>query len=412
IGLITLITGLIAGSYPAFFLSGLRPARILQGSSRKASKSALLRKVLVVMQFSLSVILIISTAVIYSQLNYVGNKDVGYDRNNVMVIEHAWEKMDRKHETFRNELTKQPEIISATGASLNPTNISWGAYNFNWRGKKPGDQINIRSNSVTIEYLETLRMKVKEGRGFDENILADRQGVVLLNEEAVKIMGFSDPTRETLTVGQKKYRVIGVLEKVHFQPIQNKIEPTVILTETIMGGFTLVRIDPEDTAGAIETVQEVWEEHFPAGSFDYNFLDDDYNAMYRTEERMGALLNYFSLVAVLIACLGLYGLASFTTEQRTKEIGIRKVLGATVPGIVTLLGKDFAKLVLLANVIAWPLAYYAMIRWLQDFAYRVDINLLVFLAISVISVLIALITVSFQATRAAMANPVKSLRYD
>ena len=412
IGLITLFTGLIAGSYPAFYLSALKPARILQGSSKKASKSAVLRKVLVVLQFALSVILIISTAVIFSQLQYIKNKELGYDKENLLVIRHTWQRMGKKHKTFRHELAKHPLILSAAGTSLNPTNISWSAFAFSWRGKNPEGQVMITSNSVTTEYLETMRMKVKKGRGFDEKISSDRRGAVLLNEEAVKIMGFTDPTEEILTAGKKKYKVIGVLEKVHFQPIHNKIQPTVIITEAIWGGYTLVRIHPESIAEAIGIVQQTWNKFFPKAPFDYHFLDEDYNRMYRTEERMGTLLNYFSLLAVLIACLGLFGLASFTTEQRTKEIGIRKILGATVPGIVMLLGKDFAKLVLLANIIAWPLAYYAMNSWLQDFAYRININLLIFLVIAILSVLIALVTVSFQATKAAMANPVKSLRYE
>jgi putative ABC transport system permease protein len=270
----------------------------------------------------------------------------------------------------------------------------------------------IRSNVVTTEYLETMRMRVKEGRGFDEKISTDRQGAVLLNDEAVKLMGFSNPTEETITAGKKRYRVIGVFKKLHFQPIHNKIEPLIILTGKVQGGYTLVRIHPDNMGETIEFVQETWKKHFHTAPFDYHFLDEDYDNMYRTEERMGTLLNYFSILAVFIACLGLFGLVSFSTEQRTKEIGIRKVLGATVPGIVMLLGKDFVKLVLLANIMAWPVAYYAMNSWLQDFAYRININLLVFLVTAVLSAFIALVTVSSQATKAAMANPVKSLRYE
>jgi predicted permease len=412
IGLITLFTGLIAGSYPAFFLSALKPARILQGSSRKASKSALLRKALVVLQFALSVILIICTVVIFSQLQYVKNKDLGYDKENLLVLRHDWEPMTEKHKTFRHDLAKHPKIFSAAGTSKNPTNISWGGITFNWRGKNPETQIMIRSNVVTTEYIETMRMQVKEGRGFDEKISMDRQGAVLLNDEAVKLMGFSNPTEETITAGKKKYRVIGVLKKLYFQPVHNKIEPLIILTGKVQGGYTLVRIHPDNMGETIEFVQETWKKHFHTAPFEYHFLDEDYENMYRTEERMGTLLNYFSILAVFIACLGLFGLVSFSTEQRTKEIGIRKVLGATVPGIVMLLGKDFVKLVLLANILAWPVAYYAMNSWLQDFAYRVNINLLVFLVTAVLSAFIALVTVSSQATKAAMANPVKSLRYE
>jgi ABC-type antimicrobial peptide transport system permease subunit len=257
-----------------------------------------------------------------------------------------------------------------------------------------------------------MKLKVKAGRGFSEKITSDRKGAILLNEEAVKVMGFTNPLEETVTVGKTKLRVVGVLKKFHFQPIHKKIEPVIITTGRIRGGYTIVRLHPDQMAETIGFVQQTWTKFFPTIPFDYHFLDEDYDKLYRAEERMGTLLNYFSVLAIFIACLGLFGLASFTTEQRTKEIGIRKVLGASVPGIVMLLGKDFAKLVMVANIIAWPIAYWVMTNWLQDYAYRININWLIFLLTGVLSVFIALFTVSFQATKAAMANPVKSLRYE
>lgn len=411
-GLITLVTGLIAGSYPAFYLSALKPARILQGSSRKASTGAFLRKALVVLQFGLSVMLIICTAIVFSQLSFIRNTDLGYDKDNVVVIRHDWSRMGRKHKTFRQELIKHPLIISAAASQMNPTNIAYGTINFNWKDKDPESQIAINSSAVSPEYLETMKMKVKIGRGFNDQTKSGRKGEAVLNEEAVRIMGLTDPIDEIITSGRLKYRIVGVLPKIHFQPLNTTIKPTVIYTGQIMGGSTYVRIDPGNIPEAVGAVQQVWRKHFPTTPLDYHFLDEDYSNLYRSEERMGTLLNYASFLAVLIACLGLFGLASFTTEQRTKEIGIRKVLGATVPGIIALLGKDFAKLVLLANVIAWPVAYYIMNNWLQDFAFRVSINFLIFLVIALLSVILALLTVSFQATKAALANPVKSLRYE
>ncbi len=413
IGLITLITGIIAGSYPAFYLSAFKPARILQGSSKKASKSAVLRRTLVIIQFTLSVILIISTAIVFFQLQYIKNKDLGYDKENLLIIPNrTGQAIHKRHKTFRHELMKNPKVLGATATSQNPTNMEWATIIFNWRGKNPDDQILIHANSVTVDYVETMKLKVKVGRGFSEKITSDRKGAILLNEEAVKVMGFTNPLEETVTVGKRKLRVVGVLKKFHFQPIHKKIEPVIITTGRIRGGYTIVRLHPDQMPETIGFIQQTWTKFFPTIPFDYHFLDEDYDKLYRAEERMGTLLNYFSVLAIFIACLGLFGLASFTTEQRTKEIGIRKVLGASVPGIVMLLGKDFAKLVMVANIIAWPIAYWVMTNWLQDYAYRININWLIFLLTGVLSVFIALFTVSFQATKAAMANPVKSLRYE
>jgi len=402
IGLITVFTGIIAGSYPAFYLSAFKPARILQGSSKKASKSAVLRRTLVILQFALSVILIISTAIVFSQLQYIKNKDLGYDKENLLVIPNRTGQYIRKnHETFRYELMKNPKVLGATATSQNPTNMEYATIIFNWRGKNPEDQILIHANSVTVDYVDTLKLQVKEGRGFSDKITSDRRGAILLNEEAVKVMGFTNPLEETVTVGKTKLRVIGVLKNFHFQPIHKKIEPMIISTGRIRGGYTIVRLHPDQMAETIGFVKQTWTKFFPTIPFNYHFLDEDYDNLYRAEERMGTLLNYFSILAVFIACLGLFGLASFTTEQRTKEIGI-----------IMLLGKDFAKLVLIANIIAWPIAYYVMTNWLQDFAYRININWLIFLLTGVLSVFIALVTVSYQAAKAAMANPVKSLRYE
>jgi len=412
--LITLFTGVLAGSYPAFFLSSFKPARVLQGSSRSTAKSSILRKVLVVLQFALSVLLIISTATVHSQLQYIKNKDLGWDRNNLLVIPMKnYQLLGNKHETLKNELMNHPGILGVTVTSQNPTNMQYATIGFNWRGKNPDDQILIHINSTTIDYPKTLGLKLKEGRDYDPQITTDRAGAIMLNEEAVKTMGFEKPLEETVSIGKYKLRVIGVLYNYHFQPAHNKIEPMIITTSTqIRGGNTLVRLHPDRMAETIGFIKKKWDRVRPNEPFDYHFLDEDYDRLYRAEARLGTLLNVFAVLAVFIACLGLYGLASFTTEQRTKEIGIRKVLGAPVVNIVGLLCKDFLKLVVIANVIAWPIAYFAMSNWLQDFAYRVGISWLIFTVAAVLSVLIALFTVSFQASKAAMANPVKSLRYE
>jgi len=413
LGLITFFTGVIAGSYPAFFLSSFKPARVLQGSSKKAAKSAVLRKILVVLQFGLSVLLIISTAIVHNQLQFIKNKDLGYDKENILMIPmKSGKRLGKSHETFKNELIKNPKVLGVTATTANPTNIEFATIAFKWKGKNPDDQVMIHYNTVTIDYIKTLGMKVKEGRGHSDKITSDRGGAALLNEEAAKVVGLKDLIGETITAGPYKLKVIGILKDFHFQPVHKKIEPMIIVTGPIRGGITMIKLHPDQMAETISFIKRTWRNIYPITPFDYHFLDEDYDQLYRAEERMGSLLNYFAVLAVMIACLGLFGLASFTTEQRTKEIGLRKVLGATTGGIIMLLCKDFLKLVLIANVIAWPLAYYFMNNWLQNFAYRVDINLLLFLIAAVVSVFIALFTVSFQATKAAMANPVKSLRYE
>ncbi|MCP4751243.1 MAG: FtsX-like permease family protein [Proteobacteria bacterium] len=413
IGLITFFTGIIAGSYPAFFLSAFKPARVLQGSSRGTAKSTVLRKTLVVVQFSLSVLLIISTTIVHNQLQFIKNKDVGYDKQNVMMIPMKSGPFSAEtHETLKNELLQNSKILGVTASSQNPTNMEIATIIFSWPGKNPEDQILIHYNSVTIDYLETLKLEVKEGRGYSPEIASDRLGALVLNEEAVKVMGLENPIGETITAGEYKLKVIGTVKNFHFQPVHKKIEPMIIATGPIRGGFTIVKLHPDEMAETVGFVKKTWDRIYPTTPFDYHFLDEDYDRLYRAEERMGTLLNYFSVLAVFIACLGLFGLASFTTEQRTKEVGIRKVLGATTTGLIALLCKDFLKLVLIANIIAWPLAYYAMTNWLQDFAYRITISWLIFLMAAVLSVLIAMFTVSFQAAKAALANPVKSLRYE
>jgi ABC-type antimicrobial peptide transport system permease subunit len=415
IGLITFLTGIIAGSYPAYYLSSLQPGRVLTGGSKSGKKSVLLRKILVVFQFALSILLIISTAIVHSQLQYIKNKDLGYDKKNVMIIRMpSGHTFDSNHDTLKNELLKNPGILGVTASALNPTNMERSSIGLNWRGKDPDAQITIHYNVVNIDYIKALNMEVIEGRGFSDEIAGDRSQVALLNEEAVKVMGFENPIGEIITVyGRIEVKIIGVLKNFHFQPVHKKIDPIIVGTGPLRGGYTMIKLSGELVPETIGFIKKTWQSIYPQILFDYHFLEEDYDQLYRTEERMGTLLNYFAILAVFIACLGLFGLASFTTEQRTKEIGIRKVLGASVSRIILLLSKDFLKLVLIANILSWPLAYYLVTTWwLQNFAYRTSINWLIFILSGVFSILIALITVSVQSAKAATANPIESLRYE
>jgi len=414
IGLITLFTGILAGSYPAYYLSSLQPGRVLKGGTKGGTKSALFRKVLVVFQFSLSIMLIIGTAVIHSQLQFIKHKDLGYDKNNVMIIPMPSRyKIGDSHETLKNELMKNPDILGVAATTQNPTNMERSSISMNWRGKDPDSQITINYNVVTTDYVNTMKMEVIEGRGFSEEIASDRSGAVLLNEEAVREMGFENPIGEIITVyGNIKLTVIGVLKNFHFQPVHKKIDPMIITTGPVTSGYTLIKLSGKRVPETIGFVKEIWQTIYPQIIFDYHFLEQDYDQLYRSEERIGTLLTYFAVLTVFVACLGLFGLSSFTTEQRTKEIGIRKVLGASVTNIILLLSKDFLKLVVIANILAWPFAYYFINNWLQNFAYRTSINWFFFLVSGILSLVIALLTVSIQSANSARANPVQSLRYE
>jgi ABC-type antimicrobial peptide transport system permease subunit len=414
IGLITLLTGIIAGSYPAYYLSSLLPGRVLKGGTKSGTKSVLVRKVLVMFQFSVSIFLIIGTTVIHSQIRFIKNKDLGYEKNNVLMIPMpSRHTIGESHQTLKNQLLKNPGVMGVAATTLNPTNMERSSITLNWRGKDPDAQITIHYNVVTIGYLDTLKMEVIEGRGFSEEISSDRNGAALLNEEAVKEMGFENPVGEMITIyGTIKLRVIGVLRNFHFQPVHKKIEPMIIATGPVTKGYTMIKLSGDRIPETIGFIKKVWQTIYPQILFDYHFLEEDYDRLYRTEERIGTLLNYFAALTVFVACLGLFGLASFATKQRTKEIGIRKVLGASVSNIILLLSKDFLKLVVIANILAWPLAYYFINSWLQNFAYRTSINWLFFILSGILSLLIALFTVSIQSAKAATANPIESLRYE
>jgi ABC-type antimicrobial peptide transport system permease subunit len=370
IGLITVFTGIIAGSYPAYYLSSLQPGRVLKGGTKGGGKNIIFRQVLVVFQFTLSILLMISTAVVHNQLAFIKNKDLGYDKNDVMIVPMpSRHKIDESHDTLKNILLKNPGVQEVAATTLNPTNIERSSITLTWRGKDPDAQISIHYNVVTIDYLNTLKMEVKEGRGFSNTIASDRGGVALVNEEAVKAMGFENPIGEIITAyGTTKIKVIGVLKNFHFQSVHKKIDPMIIVTGPVVSGYTMIKLSGYRIAETIGFIKKTWQTIYPQILFDYHFLEEDYDRLYRAEERMGTLLNYFAVLAVFVACLGLFGLASFATEQRTKEIGIRKVLGASVSRIVLLLSKDFLKLVIIANILAWPVAYYFVNAWLQDFA--------------------------------------------
>jgi len=409
IGLITIVLfcGLLAGSYPALYLSSLKPVNIINGIIDKNPGNAGFRRVLVIFQFSLSVLLIICTIVVGNQLKYMQNKKLGLNIDNVGYFPFS---MGMQRETLKKDLGNNPDIVSITIAGQNPFSIRDAEGGFDWAGKKEGDNVLFHLLGVDVEYAKTFQLKLKEGRFFSSEFSTDATAVVI-NEKAVEIMGFKNPIGEILTTSQGlKLKIIGVVKDFHFQSLHTKIEP--LLMHLDNGFFCFVRIKSDNITSTVESIKKTFKSYNLAYPLDFKFLDEDYNKLYQTEERMGKIFGYFSFLAIIISCLGLIGLSLFMTEQRTKEIGIRKVNGAHISEVMFMLNKDFVKWVAIAFVIATPFAWYVMHRWLENFAYKTELNWWIFAIAGLLALGMALLTVSWQSWKAATRNPVEALRYE
>jgi len=418
LAMITLVTGIVAGSYPAIYLSAFKPIAVLKGGQLESgNRRAGFRRLLVVTQFAFANILIISTIVIHRQLHFMTHTKLGFDKDNVVYVP-AKANFGAQYEAVKHELLQRPEILGVAANGCLPTNTLNTSLIF-WEGKATDREYPVETNAVDCDYFELLNMEFVAGRNFSQQHATDAASAFILNEEAAKMMEMESPIGKEIRVGQKQGTVIGVVRNAHFKSLRQKIEPQIfhLLTDynselVDLFGIVMIKIRGNSIPPALAGIERVWKSANPNHPFEYHFLDETYDRLYNQEKRTSTLFNYFTVLAISISCLGLFGLAAFVAENRTKEIGIRKVLGASVAGVVALLSKDFVKLVFLANLVAFPIAYFAMNKWLQDFAYRIDIGWWVFALAGGIALLIALLTVSTQAIKAALANPVEALRYE
>jgi ABC-type antimicrobial peptide transport system permease subunit len=405
-----IITGSLAGSYPALYLSSFKPVRVLKGVINTGPFSSMLRKILVVIQFGVSVTLITGTIIVYQQIQFAKDRPVGYTRDGLMSVYMITPDLYQHYDMIRNELL-QSGAVSSVATSSGPVTDVWANNSgISWKGKHPDMQSNFVTSQVTPDYGKTIGWQIKEGRDFSAQLASDSTGVII-NEAAVKYMGLLNPIEEILTWNEDKFHIIGVVNDLIMGSPFATVQPTLFLLND-QNIYTInIRINPEsNTADALAKISKVFQKHNPSVPFDYKFVDEVYERKFTSENRVGKLSAVFATLAVLISCLGLFGLASFVAEQRTKEIGIRKVMGASVSNIWRMLSKDFVFLVSVSCLIAIPISDHFLNQWLLKYEYRIEIGWYVFAGASVGALIITLLTVSYQAVKAALMNPVKSLR--
>lgn len=409
---LALLTGISSGSYPALFLSSFRPVRILRGTTGSSGANPLFRKVLVIFQFSLSVFLITGTLVISRQLSYIRNIDLGFNREHIIHLSIHGE-LHGKYEAIRERFLQNPDVLHVTASMTLPVDIQGSPGTPMWEGRPPDARMEIKADFVDYDYIETFEIPLVEGRSFSRDYATDPETAFIVNEEAVRRMGLEKPV-----VGKRfgfwdiDGRIIGVMKDAHFQSLRQKIDPLVFKMFPPWLRRMYVKFRSDNVSGTLASLEKTWKEMNLGYPFEYRFLDEDFNDLYSSEARLEKIFQSFAVLAVFIACLGLFGLASFTAEQKTKEIGIRKVLGSSTAGIVALLNQEFLKWIAAATLIAWPIAYFTMQAWIRKFAYRADIEIWIFLLSAAIGLGVAMLTVSLQTLRAARANPADSLKHE
>ncbi|UCC80450.1 MAG: ABC transporter permease [Candidatus Zixiibacteriota bacterium] len=417
--LIAVGVGVLAGCYPAFILSAFRPVHVLKGNLSTGTSGSGLRSALVICQFVISITLIAGTFIIYKQINYMKNKKLGFDKEQLLVLPALDESLQRSSMLIRDKLSAIPGVQKIAFGSKSPGSGTSSSIIIP-EGYADDQGIMMYQIYAGYDYIPTLEIEIVQGRNFSADIKSDVSDAVIINETAAKLLGWENPIGKTLTSPDmdtdksewETKKIVGVVRDFHVEPLHKEIGPVFIINANEDLSLAILRLSTNDISSTVAQIRNKWGEIAPDQPLNFYFVDDEYDKMYRAEERMGKLAFYFSILAIFIGCMGLFGMSSYAAERRTKEIGIRKVLGATVPGILRLLSKEVLVLIAIACVIAWPISFYALNRWLQNFAYRISLDIYIFIFAGFFALAIAMLTISFQSIRAALANPVKSLKYE
>ncbi|MCJ7686016.1 MAG: FtsX-like permease family protein, partial [Desulfobacteraceae bacterium] len=406
--LFALISGMLAGSYPAFYFSSFDPKKVLRSGRQSGSGKSGLRKALIVFQFSASILLIIATVTIYKQIQYIRSKDLGFNKDQIVVL-RARRPLRLKYETIKERLLAHPEILHVSAASSIPLQVSNNNPVY-WEGRGPDSYVRMNFVCVDYDYFETLGMTMSHGRSFSREFPTDKKNYII-NEAALKLTGYEEPIGRMYSMWKDEGTIVGVVKNFHATSLHNNIQPIVfVMYQNLPYSYWFIKVRDSFVSGSIDFIEKTIASVVPGYPLAPRFLDEHFNDQYMREDRLGRILQYFTLLAVFISCLGLFGLAAFMASRRAKEIAIRKVLGATNGRVMGILSREFVLLVLLANIIAWPLGFFVVNRWMKNFAYHTHVGIGIFLSAGLTALAIALLTVSFQTFRAATTNPADRLR--
>jgi len=412
---IALIAGVMSGSYSAVYLSSFQPVQIMRGNILKGgfgNNPVILRRVLVVVQFTLSIFLIISTLTIYEQIDYIQNKKLGYNKENIVYFRNRGNTA-RLYDTIKNELLKIKNVENVTSASNLPTYAPSSTSGIDWEGRNTDDNLQVYRLDVRYDFIETFKMKISEGKSFSKLISEEKLKSYILNEKGINSLGIEDPVGKRFSLWGNEGRIIGVVKDFHYKHMVEEIQPILLrIIDSDRLGYIIVKINPVEIKNTISALKQIWDKFVPGYPFEYGFVDEDFDNLYRNENRFSLIFGYFTALAVIISSLGIFGLISFLAEKRKKEIGIRKVLGASVESIIYVLSKEFIILVFISMIISIPFAYYFMDKWLTNYAYHISMNIITFAAAGFIAIIITLLTISYKSIRAATANPVESIKYE